>query len=553
MFALLMRVRLLSSKNSVLESVQRRPLISLLMAIVALTLFAAVFFGFYTAITMADGMGRVTRTMQQTLFYLFLFLFAGAVPFVSSTLLQSADYQLLFASPISPRAVVAAKLIDATVTNSLQFSVLGIPALIACAAVSRITGGYWIAMPVVICLFALLPALLTALLLLILLCFVGMKRLRSAVTLLNALTGTVVCLSVLSRIGLAQTARLQMSMVVQEHIKSLTEQPGIASIFPTAWFAELIQGMAHGSVTTVLRYSLMITGLVGMLFGACMVMGSKLLSAASLAEEGEYTGIGSGRVKARTNETINKNPKSQSRKASPTLAVLRKDITFVIRDTVLMSQTAMPLILYLVPFILGASDRSLRDLIGPLAVTMTGIILFMQTSILSLSSIGLESRAFWILRSSPVKIRTVLKAKFLWSTVASASISVILTVFTSVIFELPYQFMIGFSLLFIATAMGLCGIGVGISASFPKFVYDNPSLRVSAWALILGFIASTIYTLATGAIILISFMIQWRSSNESHNTIFAVAIGTIVILTAVCVYVPLTVGGARLENYEWEH
>ncbi len=551
MFALLMRVRLRSGWNSAHEAIHNRPAVSAFLAFVAVLIFAVIYLGFRVAFDIAHALGILNQTIHQTLFYLFLFLFAGAVPFVSSTLLQSADYSLLFASPIAPKSVVAAKLVDATVTNSLQFSVLGIPALLACAAVCHIPLIGWLLLPLTTLLFALLPALITALLLLILLAGLGMRRLRSAVTMLNALTGTVVCVAVLSRIGASRTAAMSMHGVFEEHLKTLANESSLATISPTAWFADMFIRMSPGGGNSMhlLLDAGFIIGSVVILFICCLKLGSGLLSAASIAEEIPVVHIGTNRSVSSNASAAN----SASRKSSPVKAMLVKDVSIVIRDPILVSQTAMPLILYLVPFILAGSDRSLQALIPPLALMMIGVILFMQTSILSLSSIGIESRAFWRAKTSPIRMRVVLRAKLLWSAGISGAISVLLVLFTGAVFQLQLSITIGFALLFLLAAFGLCGLGVGISAAFPRFVYDNPALRVSAWALIFGFIASSAYTFISCAIVLVTYWVSLKMPLMNLTGAYVGGVIVIIIMTVLAVIIPLHVGSSRLESYQWEH
>src|SRR5207249_927620 len=87
-------------------------------------------------------------------------------------------------------------------------------------------------------------------------------------------------------------------------------------------------------------------------------------------------------------------------------AMIAKDLRYVVRDNVLLSQLGMPAILFFVPAVLSVQQRGAFTRIGPgdmypFAIGMTGVILFMQTSILSLSSVGLEGRAFWLALTSP--------------------------------------------------------------------------------------------------------------------------------------------------------
>src|SRR5206468_1984162 len=147
--------------------------------------------------------------------------------------------------------------------------------------------------------------------------------------------------------------------------------------------------------------------------------------------------------------------------SGPTSSMLRKDWKYLQRDSILLSQLGMPLILFAVPFILSLQDPS-RRAYGEtfyFAAAIIGVIVFMQTSILSLSSIGLESRAFWILLTAPTTARDVLSAKFLLSTMFSAGTGVILSVFAAIAFGAGAGAALILSGLSIVSSAALCGLG----------------------------------------------------------------------------------------------
>ncbi|MCW3055711.1 MAG: hypothetical protein JWN14_4881, partial [Chthonomonadales bacterium] len=163
MFGLMMRLRLMSGRNIVRDMWRRNALLSVAVSLFSAALFGAVFVGFLLFFGIAEKMNILGETAYQIFYFLFLFLLAGAVPFVSATLLQASDYALLYSSPLPPRAIVAAKLLDATVVNSLQFAILGVPAIFACAVAVGLPWWAWVLVPLLVMLFVLLPALLIAL------------------------------------------------------------------------------------------------------------------------------------------------------------------------------------------------------------------------------------------------------------------------------------------------------------------------------------------------------------------------------------------------------
>jgi ABC-2 type transport system permease protein len=293
--------------------------------------------------------------------------------------------------------------------------------------------------------------------------------------------------------------------------------------------------------------------LIALLYLACMQWGGRLLSAASLAEETGPTQVsigGGNTVRVHRSGLL-------AIFSSPVAAMIVKDLRYVLRDSVLLSQLGMPVILFFVPFVLAIQHQATRTVaspaeIYPFAASMTGIIVFMQTSIMSLSSIGLESRSFWLVLASPNAGRTVLWAKFVMSTVVSASIGLFLTAASAIVFQASLTVFIVQAGLVVLCSAALCGMGVGISAALPRFVYENPAHRVSAWAMILGFLSTIAYLTFAGVLAAVAWYVAGQMADQA-GLIWAVCGGTFVVMSLLAIGVPMAIGARRLEVYQWEH
>jgi hypothetical protein len=289
MFTLLIKTRLLGLYNSARYAASRYKLLSTGLTLFGIALFAGIYWGFKLFLDLGDAHRTTGELIYEIFYFLFLFLLAGAVPFVASTLLHSADYLLLGAAPVKPRAIVAAKLLDATVTNSLQFTVIGVPAIAACAASLNLPMSAWPVVAYLIGLFVLLPALATALLLLVALSLFGMRRVRSAIATVNVVMATAVCLTIV----------IQVNRLPVHHGMTSLLMPGSpvasssARLSPSAWFADALIKLSAGQTAGGLTQLGHLTLLIGLLFGCCMLLGGRLLSADSLSEEAEGQSAGS--------------------------------------------------------------------------------------------------------------------------------------------------------------------------------------------------------------------------------------------------------------------
>jgi ABC-2 type transport system permease protein len=548
MFRLLMRTRRLAAQNVIKQTWRQRPLKAALMTSGGIVLFLAMTGGFLFLFGFAARLGVLNETVYQAFYYLFLLLLAGAVPFVASTLLQSTDYNLLFAAPIPPRTVVAARLLDATVTNSLQFMVLGVPALVACAAATKLPLLAWLLAPILIALFVLLPALLTALALLLALAFFGVGRVRSAITLVNVLMGVGVCITFVLEARNLPLKLMNSASGFSALEPSLNATSVAAHVAPSHWFAEALLALHNrfdlaGVAATFGPLIL----LVGALFAVCIWLGGRLLSISNLTEESGGGSMHSSVAQRQMWRRLFKVPIG---------GMIAKDLRFMWRDSMLMSQLAVPLILFAVPFLLGLQNRGLDPSteLYPFSAAIVTFILYMQTSILSLSLLGMESQSFWVVLTSPNARQALLWSKWMVSSLISGGMAVALSLAAGVILRAPGLWIAVQSVLVATSAAALCALGIGISAVFPRFLHDNPAMRVSTWALITGFFASTGYVMATGLIFGLAYFLATSDNFAPHaNVVWLCALGGYLLLTLITIAVPLIVGALRIERYEWEH
>lgn len=549
MLLLLLRVRLRGGWNLLCDAVRQRTALSAGFTLLGVGLFGSVLMAFYAFFHFAARLGALEETVYQVFYFLLLFLLAGAVPFVASTLLHSADYGLLFSSPLPPRAIVAAKLLDATLSNSIQFTVLGIPAIAACAAILNLNAFGWLLILPLTALFVLLPALATALGLLLALAALGMHRLRAAVSLLNALLAIAVCITVVLESGHMSTRVGALQEPLSALGAGLSEPSRAAHLLPSAWFARTLLALSGQATPATLAAAVAPIGAtVCALYGLCVLLGARLLTAANVAEDEEGAAFGShrpGLLEGGLRLLL----------AAPTAAIVGKDLRYVRRDTVLLSQLGMPLILFLVPFLLAAQQTGLtiRENGFPFATGMIAIILFMQTSILSLSSIGLEGRSFWIVRGAPVRMTAVLRAKFALAAMLCICVSGALSLVAGAVCGVSLPALLSLLGVVVMAAAGLCAIGVGISASFPRFLYENPAHRVSAWALILGFFASLAYVMGATLLFGCAWFFAMRSDTAAQAfVIYGVAWLLFAGATLLAILPSLLIGARRLEQQEWD-
>ncbi len=627
MLGVLLRIRVQMASHSVRAASARHKIVVGLLGAFGLglfTLLAALCAGLVLlaqgGVPVADGLSPAAHSLAARLYdYLFFFLLAGSAPFMAGTLFGADDVPLLLATPISLRVVVAAKLLDAIGVNAAQFVALGVPVLAGAGWAVGLNAGGWLWLTVATLLLLTLPPSATALALLVSARWLGMRRVRSAVTLVSiglglAITGlAVVGASRAARSGALDIGRVQAALrgaggLGEEPIPAQKPAPTIRETYPrpsewgdpstaqrvlngkgedefpypapspsppgrgqarsardgtgvgssgpgseggeltwlpSSWAAAMLESTAggrslHGRGVLGLGA---LTGATALLVALCLAVGPGVITSDAFLEQ-------TSMARRRARRDSFRLPGL----SLPVAGLLAKDGKYVARDLVLLGQIGTALILFLVPFLLKMAQGAasgLEDLYGALALAMVGMIVYMVTSIVSLSSVGLEGRGFWMVLASPVSVSAFLRAKWLGAFGLSATVSGVLLLVAWPAFALSAPLTLTALAVSLCACFALSGLGVGLAGLFPRFVYENPAHRASVSALISGFVLATGYVALSGLLAGAAYLLT--TLNAVPPTLaWAGAAVLFLLLSGVTGALPLALATRRLRDYEWE-
>lgn len=475
---------------------------------------------------------------------LLLFLFAGGVPFLSHVLFAPGDLALLGPTPVSPRVIAAVRLIEGAVAASAQFLVLGVPILLASL---WFVGLPWWGVPLAVAflvLFLALPASAVGVLLFGLARALGVRRVKTVVAVVSVFLAVGVCL-----LAVSEAARFRLDGRLSDSLHRMValEKPGApgSALLPTTWASDALLGLG-GKCPAPRAWGggLLLFALTSGLSVLAIALGGPLLARGEELREGEST--------ARQRPDPLALLLFRLPLPRPVCALVVKDLRYVLRDLTLLSQVGVPLILYGVPFLLASEASRVgagkAELLG-LAAFSVGFIAYMMCSILGLSSVGLEGRAFYLLKASPVTARQLVLAKWTMAFLPTTLIALILCLFACLALGAePWALALALGAIPVGCG-ALCGIEVGLSGIFPRFLFENPAHRASVAALIWGFVAATTYALLA----LVPLVAIVFGLTTGHPAL-AVGAGAAFVLFSLGVgYFPLRLAARRLETYAWEN
>ncbi|HTL53935.1 MAG TPA: hypothetical protein VL860_15285 [Planctomycetota bacterium] len=175
--------------------------------------------------------------------------------------------------------------------------------------------------------------------------------------------------------------------------------------------------------------------------------------------------------------------------------------------------------------------------------------------------ISLEGRCIWILGLLPISRATLIWSKFFFAMLGSLVLSVGLITISNVVLNSTLAIWLTQILTIVSLNFGLCGLSVGLGATFPSFGETNPSKIVS------GFGGTVTLLLSVGlvlAVIIPQVYVDWiylsatAEKNSSltsivgayqFNTVMAM-LWTIAVNVMAC-YIPMKLGIRTFNKFEF--
>jgi ABC-2 type transport system permease protein len=245
-------------------------------------------------------------------------------------------------------------------------------------------------------------------------------------------------------------------------------------------------------------------------------------------------------------------------------AYLVKEIKTFFRDQTQWSQLFLIgtlIVIYVYNFDALPLERSpiktvyLQNLLAFLNMGLATFVLTAVTARFAYPAISTEKEAFWIVKSSPLPIKTYLWIKFLIYYLPLLVLCEILIIATNILLQVtPFMMALSVATVFLVVP-GIVAMGIGLGAAFPDFKAENPTQTVTSFGglmfmiLCAGFIGAVIM-LESGPVYSI-FMASFRGEVLSRLawlwTIVSFAI--VIIISLLALIIPMRFGARRLAEY----
>jgi len=527
-----------------------------------LLFWAGTFYVIYRVLIYFQGVPEIgsylTAKLLSMVFLTFftILLFSNAIISLSAYYL-SDDLLLILSSPVPLGRVYLAKFGETVLSSSWMVLLFGFPVFVAYGIVHRASLLYYLQLTGVLLPFLIIPAALGIAFTMVLVNAFPARRIRDIFLLLSL--ALVVSLYFLFRF-------LQPEKLVDpESFNSLVEYfarmgTPSSSFLPSQWATEALLPFLHKRAGDGLFYLglLLSNGAVALIYGNWL-FGRLYYEGWNKSQEGRSARISQSALLERGISLLGR-PLS-----FPYRALLAKDIKTFLRDRTQWSQLFLLValvVVYLYNFSVLPLKKSplgsfyLQNLLSFLNLGLAGFVLSAVGARFVFPAISLERNSFWIIQSSPLKLKGFLWGKFWMSLLPLLALAESLIILTNLLLHVT-PFMMGLSVVtvFLMT-FGITGLGVGLGAIYPRFQVENVSQIATGFGGIiymiycLLFVGATVILEASPVYLLFMARLGLRAISPGQWAGIILSFAGVLLLNAVAVWVPMALGHRRLSQYE---
>jgi ABC-2 type transport system permease protein len=524
--------------------------------IIGMLFWLAIFVASLRILTYLKGVEEVGDTlgyklMSMILIVSFALLIFSSILTALSKLYLSRDLQLVHAMPVSGYKIFAARWIDSTVESAWMVVIFTLPIFLSYGIVYQAGAFYYINT-----VMALVPLMINAsavgtVMVMLAVIVIPAGRLKSIFIFLGILSFVVIYLAVrLSRPELLVDPEVFDTALV--YITSL--QTPSSPILPSTWAYDSIRGglsggLSSGLFNTALSWSFAATMVFVLVFVADAIYYkgySKTQNAAvrlfkNRAAGGRYLNFLPGPVKS--------------------FAV--KEIKTFLRDQTQWSQLfliAALVVIYVYNFKVLPLEKSpiktvyLQNLFSFLNM---GLALFVLTAVaarFAYPAVSQEREAFWLVKSSPLSLKSFLWIKFFVYYFPLLILTEILIVLTNILLSVtPFMMALSTITVFLLVP-GIVAMGIGFGAAYPDFKAENPAQTVTSFGGLVFMITCAAYI---GLVILIEagpvynlFMAQIRGKDLSAAAWLWIvgSFAAVFVFSLMAIALPMRFGEKRLSK-----
>ena len=479
-----------------------------------------------------------------------LLLFSSILTSLSKLYL-SRDLLLVHSLPVSSYKIFITRWIDSTLESTWMVIIYTLPVFIAYGLVYQSGLFYYLSTTITMLCLATIASAISTLMVMIAVLFIPASRMKSVFIFMGILFFVVIYLAIrLSKPELLVDPEVFDSVMV--YITSL--QTPSSPFLPSSWAYDSIRSALSGSIGDSLFFTALSLSFAGMLLFATILISDAIYFKGFSKTQNAPVRLFKKHVAS--DRIFNFLP-------GPMKSFMVKEIKTFLRDQTQWTQVfliATLVVIYVYNFKVLPLEKSpiktvyLQNLFSFLNM---GLALFVLTAVaarFTYPAVSLEREAFWLVKTSPLSLRTFLWVKFFIYYLPLLILTEILIVATNILLKVTPFMMALSGLTVFLVVPGIVALGIGLGAAYPDFKAQNPTQTVTSFGGLVFMIACAAYI---GLVIIIEagpvynlFMAGIHNKTISLSIwIWTVGSFTLVlVINLLAISLPMRFGERRLSE-----
>ena len=479
-----------------------------------------------------------------------LLLFSSILTSLSKLYL-SRDLLLVHSLPVASYKIFITRWIDSTLESAWMVIIYTLPVFASYGLVYHSGPFYYINTMITMLCLAATASTISTLMVLIAVMFIPASRMKSVFIFLGILFFVVIYLAVrLSKPELLVDPEVFDSVMV--YITSL--QTPSSPFLPSSWAYDSIRSALSGSIGDSLFFTALSFSFAGMILLAMILLSDAIYFKGFSKTQNAPVRLFKNHFAA--DRIFNFLP-------GPIKSFTVKEVKTFLRDQTQWTQLfliAALVVIYVYNFKVLPLEKSpiktvyLQNLFSFLNMGLALFVLTAVTARFAYPAVSLEREAFWLVKASPLSMRTFLWIKFFIYYLPLLILTEILIVATNILLQVTPFMMALSGLTVFLVVPGIVAMGIGLGAAYPDFKAQNPTQTVTSFGGLVFMIACAGYI---GLVVIVEagpvyslFMAGIRNKTISLSTwIWIIGSFTLVLaLSVLAIRLPMRLGERRLSR-----
>jgi ABC-2 type transport system permease protein len=479
-----------------------------------------------------------------------LLLFSSILTSLSKLYL-SRDLLLVHSLPVSSYKIFITRWIDSTLESAWMVIIYTLPVFVSYGLVYQSGPFYYMNTMITMLCLAAIASTISSLMVMIAVIFIPASRMKSIFILMGILFFVVIYLAIrLSKPELLVDPEIFDSVMV--YITSL--QTPSSPFLPSSWAYDSIRFALSGSIGDSLFFTALSFSFAGMILFAMIILSDAIYFKGFSKTQNASVRLFKNHVAG--DRIFNFLP-------GPVKSFTVKEIKTFLRDQTQWTQLfliAALVVIYVYNFKVLPLEKSpiktvyLQNLFSFLNMGLALFVLTAVTARFAYPAVSLEREAFWLVKSSPLSMRTFLWIKFFIYYLPLLILTEVLIIATNVLLQVT-PFMMALSALTVFLVVpGIVAMGIGLGAAYPDFKAQNPTQTVTSFGGLVFMIACAGYI---GLVVIIEagpvynlFMAGIRNKTISLSIWIWItgSFTMVLVLSLLVIFLPMRFGERRLSK-----